>query len=323
MAWNIGANDLANSMGDVIGSKALNTRQVIIVAGILNFLGATFLGSRVTSTVAGGIVPISSIDAHLVTLGCLSALFSAGLWVTCATFFRLPVSTSHSVVGAMLGFGICCALMGVIGFDEISWGVFGKVVISWILSPLVGMALAFLIYKMVVRFIISRGDGEERLERGIFRYLVIASSCYQAFSFGSNDVANAIAPMSAVLGNTGGEVPTWILAFGGFGIVVGLSTWGYRVMMTLGERITELKPSRGFSADIACATTILVCSSFGMPVSTTHTIVGSVIGVGLARGFDAVDFGTVKSILYSWLATVPAAAVVSMAIFTTLVKIGL
>jgi len=323
MAWNIGANDLANSMGDVVGSKALTLRQVIIIAGILNFLGATFFGSRVTSTVAKGIVPISIIDAHLVILGCLAVLFSAGLWITLATFFRLPVSTSHSVVGAMLGFGLGCTVMGVLRLDQISWGVLGKIVISWVLSPIAGMALAFLIYKLVARFIRSKGAGaEERLESGLFRYLVIASSCYQAFSFGTNDVANAIAPILPIIGAIGEEVPVWILVFGGLGIVVGLGTWGYRVIMTLGEKITELKPSRGFSADIACATTILVCSSFGMPVSTTHTIVGSVIGVGLARGFDAVNFGMVKSIVYSWLATVPAAAVVSMSVFIGLVRLG-
>lgn len=320
MAWNIGANDLANSMADVVGSRALTLRQVFIVAAILNFLGATFFGSRVTSTVAGGIVPISEIDAHLVVLGCLGALFSAGLWVTLATFFRLPVSTSHSIVGAMLGFGLGCVAMGSLGLDQISWAVLIEVVISWILSPIAGMALAFVIYRLVARYIRWKGS-EEKLERGIFRYLVIGSSCYQAFSFGSNDVANAIAPMSAILGNS--EVPIAILAFGGLGIAIGLWTWGYRVVMTLGEKITELRPSRGFSADIACATTILVCSALGMPVSTTHTIVGSLVGVGLARGFDAVNFGTVKRIVYSWLATVPAAAAVSMAIFIGLVRSGI
>ena len=323
MAWNTGVNDLANSMGDVVGSKALTLRQVILLAAVLNFLGATLFGSRVTRTVAKGIVPISEIDAHLVTVGCLSALFAAALWVTLATYFSLPVSTSHSVVGAMLGFGIGCGIMGAISFGAISWMVLIKIVASWVLSPIAGACMAFLIYKLLLHFLRrSESKDMEKLESGFFRYLVILSSSYQAFSFGSNDVANAIAPLSAAFGTVGAEVPMWILAFGGIGIVIGLATWGYRVVWTIGKKITELTPSRGFSADIACATTVLVCSSLGMPVSTTHTIVGAVIGVGLARGFDAVDFGKVKQIVYSWIITVPVTLGISLLIFLGLVVMG-
>lgn len=321
MAWNIGANDLANSMGDVVGSKALTMKQVILIAAILNFLGATLFGSRVTQTVAKGIVPIAEIDAHLVTVGCLSALFAAAIWVTIATYFSLPVSTSHSVVGAMLGFGIGCGIIGAISFSAISWVVLIKIVASWVLSPVAGGCMAFLIYKLILYFL-RRARDIEKLERGFFRYLIILSSSYQAFSFGSNDVANAIAPLSAAFGTVGSEVPIWILAFGGIGIVIGLATWGYKVIWTIGKKITELTPSRGFSADIACATTVLVCSSFGMPVSTTHTIVGAVIGVGLARGFDAVDFGQVKQIVYSWIITVPVALVISLLLFLGLIAMG-
>ena len=322
MAWNIGANDLANSMGDVVGSRALTMRQVIVLAAILNFLGATFFGSRVTKTVGGGIVPIQAIDPHLVLIGCLSALLAAALWITIATYFSLPVSTSHSVVGAMLGFGLGCALMKTISLGDISWFVMVKIVASWILSPFGGMAMAFLIYKVMLHFL-KKSDNVPKLESGILRYLVILSSSYQAFSFGSNDVANAIAPMATVLGFSGTEIPIWILAFGGIGIVVGLSTWGYRVVWTIGKKITDLTPSRGFSADVACATTVLIFSSLGMPVSTTHTIVGAVIGVGLARGFDAVNFGKVKQIVYSWLVTVPVVIALSFLLFIGLIALGI
>jgi PiT family inorganic phosphate transporter len=321
MAWNIGANDLANSMGDVVGSKALTLKQVILLAALLNILGATFFGSRVTKTVGEGIVPISGIDAHLVIIGCLSALLAAALWVTVATYFCLPVSTSHSVVGAMLGFGIGCSLLKVISFSDISWTLLIKIIISWILSPLVGMAMAFLIYKLFLHFL-RKSNNLPKLESGIMRYLVIISSSYQAFSFGSNDVANAVAPLSTAFGTVGAGIPIWILVFGGIGIAIGLSTWGYRVVWTIGKKITDLTPSRGFSADIACATTVLICSALGMPVSTTHTIVGAVIGVGLARGFDAVNFGKVKQIVYSWVITVPAAAGISILIYLGLIGIG-
>jgi len=322
MAWNIGANDLANSMGDVVGAKALTMRQVIILAGIMNFLGAVLLGSRVTSTIGKGIIPISDMDPHMAALGALSALIAAGIWVTIATYFNLPVSTSHSIVGAMLGFGLVSVIMGNIQMGDISWKVLLQIAFGWVLSPVAGMVLGYLIFSAVRLSFIERAENIGKLE-GVFRYLLICSSCYQAFSFGSNDVANAIGPVSVVMGTLGEEVPIGLLVFGGIGIVIGLSTWGYRVIYTIGEKITELTPTRGFSADIACASTVIMCSSLGLPVSTTHVLVGATIGVGLARGLQAVNLNVIRNIVYSWLLTVPVATVVAMVVYLGLIWLGL
>ena len=325
MAWNIGANDLANSMGDVVGAKVLTLRQVCIAGGIMNFLGVVLYGSRVTKTVGKGIVQtdrLMEIDPHMAVLGAIAALFAAGIWVSIATFKQLPVSTSHSMVGSMLGFGIAAASMGIIGFDDIGWVVLMKVAASWILSPFAGLILAFLIFNLIRHTLINRVEDTSRLEK-IFGPLLVASSCYQAFSFGSNDVANAIGPVPIILGIENLEIPLWLLVFGGIGIVIGLSTWGYKVIYTIGERITELTPTRGFSSDVACATVVIACSSFGMPVSTTHVLVGCTIGVGLARGLEAVNLNVIKKIVYSWLVTVPISMIIASAIFLGLVGLGI
>jgi PiT family inorganic phosphate transporter len=314
MAWNIGANDLANSMGDVVGARVLNLRQIVLVAGCMTFLGAALFGSRVTTTIAEGIIPISQIDQQLVTGGGLASLLAAGIWITIATYFRLPVSTSHSIVGAVLGFGLVIANAGIIKFGDIAWAVLLRIVFSWILSPIAGMFLAFLVFTLIRRALIERVRDVRRLEK-IFGFLLICSSCYIAFSLGTNDVANAVGSLSAALGKTGMQIPVWILAFGGFGIVLGISTWGYRVVETIGKRITELTPTRGFSADISTATVVLVCSTFGLPVSTTHTLVGAIVGVGLARGLDAVNLAIIRRIVYSWLITVPASTALAIIIY--------
>jgi PiT family inorganic phosphate transporter len=321
MAWNIGANDLANSMGDVVGSKALTLRQVVLSAGILSFLGATLLGLRVAKKVGWELVPIEQIkqvDPILVTIGVLSALLAAGIWITLATYLHLPVSTTHSIVGAMLGFGISCVLTNVIELGDIGWGVILRAIVAWILSPVAGMCMSYLIYRIIRYLFIDRTADIAKLE-GIFRWFVIASSCYQAFAFGSNDIANAVGPIAALMMPTGEGMPIWVLAFGGVGIALGLATWGYRVVWTVGKRITELTPTRGFSADIGCATAVLICSSLGMPVSTTHVLVGSTIGVGLARGLDAVNLRVVRDITYIWIATVPIAAGISIVVYLGLV----
>ena len=325
MAWNIGANDLANSMGDVVGAKVLNLKQVCIIGGIMNFLGVVFFGSRVTKTIGKGIVRtdlMMELDPHMAVLGAISALFAAGIWVSFATYKQLPVSTSHSMVGSMLGFGIAAAGMGIIGFDDIGWTILMKVAASWILSPVAGMVLAFLIFNLIRHTFIDRIKDTVKLEK-LFGPLLIGSSCYQAFSFGSNDVANAIGPVPIILGMGNMEIPLWLLAFGGIGIVIGLSTWGYKVIYTIGEKITELTPTRGFSADVACATTVIICSSYGMPVSTTHVLVGCTIGVGLARGLEAVNLSVIKRIVYSWLVTVPISMVIAFTIYVGLVWLGI
>ncbi len=317
MAWNIGANDAANSMATSYGSKALTIKQVIIIGVVLEFCGAFFFGHRVTHTIAKGIVPIDMLDQHLVIIGALSALLSAGFWITLATYYHLPISTSHSIVGAMLGFGLAVASQGHITVDQIKWSVMIKILLSWIISPIFGAFLAFTIFT-IIRLILFEKFDLNVIER-IFRYLQVGTACYVAFAHGSNDVANATGPIAAALGYIGQETPVWVLFLGALGISIGFATWGYRVIETVGKKITELTPTRGFSAEFAAATTVLLASYLGMPISTTHTLVGSVIGVGLAGGLSSVNLKIIQRIVASWLLTVPVACMLSIAIYTVLV----
>ena len=392
MAWAIGANDVANAMGTSVGSGALTITGAVIVAGCLEFLGAFLAGGHVTNTVRKGMLDEALVAANpeLVLYGMLAALASAGTLLIVATRYGLPVSTTHSIVGAIVGFGT----VG-LGIDAVAWGKIAQIVASWVTSPLIGGVLAFLIFGLirsrvldhdkpiealtrigpffffyvffimglvtlfkglknlsldlnlpqalgasvalglvgaVIGFFLMRrasrqaaaGDDENsfrRVER-IFVILQIMTACAVAFAHGSNDVANSIGPLAAVhsIVTTGAAAKTasvepWMLALGGFGIIVGLATWGYRVMETVGTKITELTPSRGFAAELAAATTIVLATRLGIPVSTTHILVGSVLGVGLARGIGALDLRVVGTIVVSWVATLPIAAMLSVFFF--------
>jgi PiT family inorganic phosphate transporter len=395
MAWNIGANDVANSMATAVGAKAISLRQAVLIAAVLEFSGAFFVGSHVTKTIAVGLVRSEALsDPRTLMLGSVSAVLAAGLWVFLATWKEMPVSTTHSIVGAMVGFGF---LLG--GVRGVVWGTVGKVVLSWIVSPMMGAMLSYFIFKIIVRSIFSADDpvgrgqrlapffvmaaawiivasllaktpfgkkvsdwtGVEvtlgramfvgfvagvlsalfsalyfylrvRAGRGgyadvemLFRRLQVLTSCYVAFAHGANDVANAVGPVATFYtifreGSVGRfvEVPPALLALGGFGISLGIATWGYKVINTLGSKITVLTNTRGFSVDMAVATTVLLASKFGMPISTTHTAVGAVIGVGLARGIDALNLDVLWSIGLSWLLTVPVAALSSVLIYAVL-----
>jgi PiT family inorganic phosphate transporter len=320
MAWNIGANDAANSMATSYGSRALNLRQIIIIAAVLEFLGATFFGKNVVKTIAKGIVPIESLDPHLVICGAVAALLSAGLWITIATYLHLPISTTHSIVGAMLGFGIAAVSQGHLSLNAIKWDELIKIMLSWLVSPITGAILAFSIFSLI-RLILFRKIHYERVERA-FRYLQVFTASYVAFAHGSNDVANAVAPLALIFGHKVGayyEIPTEILAFGGLGIAFGVATWGYKVIKMVGERITQLTYTRGFSAEFATATTVLVASALGLPISTTHTLVGSVIGVGLAGGLAGVNLRVIQRIIFSWILTLPISMLLSIGIYTILV----
>ena len=387
MAWNIGANDVANSMASAVGAKAITIRQAVFIAGILNITGAVFIGSHVTKTIRKGIVSTDILaDPHLALIGALAALLAAALWVSFATWKSLPVSTTHSIVGAMIGFGIMAG-----GFSVINWGKLGAVVLSWIISPLFAMVIGFLMFKTIVKFILSRDNpfaqalklapyfisialfvvvlsflfktplgkslaigtplalliavalalglgflavkimrkfikktnlsGEEE----VFRKIQIGTSCYVALAQGANDVANAIGPLAVIYflvktGSVGAKVPVpvFLLFFGGIGIACGIGMAGHRVMNTIGKKITTLTNTRGFSVDFAAATTVMVASKMGLPVSTTHAAVGGVMGVGLARGIEAVNFRIIFQIILYWILTVPAAAITSMVIFKIL-----
>ena len=388
MAWNIGANDVANSMAPAVGSKAITIRQAIFIAAILNIIGATFIGAHVTQTIRKGIVSTDILqDPHIALIGALSALLASALWVSFATWKSLPVSTTHSIVGAMIGFGIVAG-----GFSVINWGKLGAVVLSWVISPIFSLIMAFVMLKIIIKAILSKKDSfikalkyspffigttlfivvlsflfktplgkkwslsnaaaiviafvlaiifgtiatlllkrftaSKAASNGaeeVFRLIQIGTSCYIALAQGANDVANAIGPLALIYflvktGSVGAKVPVpiFLLLFGGIGIACGISMWGYRVMHTIGEKITKLTNTRGFSVNFAAATTVLVASKMGLPVSTTHAAVGGVLGVGLARGFEAVNFGIIFRIMLYWVLTVPAAAITSMAIFKLL-----
>lgn len=447
MAWNIGANDVANAMGTSVGSGALTLKRAVIVAAILEFAGAFFGGSHVAETVRSGIIDAMIFEGEpvLFVYGMIASILAAAIWLQVASYFGWPVSTTHSIVGAIVGFG---AVFG--GVGAVYWGKVGNIVASWVVSPLLAGGISYLIFsiirnrifhrpnpveaakrltpvlvflvflilmltlfmkglknvnlhlnatqtllasvgvaavaafvaqRLVVRIqadpraiasfhqaylarglektqmhlrrvrntttgaaqaqaaqildqvrqlaqdVSSQNDHEllsrefRQVER-IFVYLQILSACFVAFAHGANDVANAIGPMSAALQtiNKGlvtlqAAVPLWALAIGGVGIVVGLATWGWRVMETIGKRITELTPTRGFCAEFGAATTIVVASRLGLPISTTHTLVGAVLGVGLARGMSALNLNTVRDIVISWIVTIPAGAGLAILLF--------
>ncbi|MCL7413091.1 MAG: inorganic phosphate transporter [ANME-2 cluster archaeon] len=328
MAWNIGANDLANSMGTSVGSGALSIKQVIIIAGTLELVGALFFGERVTSRIAKGIVPIDQImavDPNIVIMGSLAAILAAGFWITFATFYHMPVSTTHSIVGAMTGFGIVTTYyLDSFTLNQIEWLVLAKIVISWITSPLLGAAIAFIIFTLIRHLLLGKVSDPYELEKK-FVYMQILSACFVAFAHGSNDVANAVGPISAALAASDlipyGTIPVWVLAIGGLGIILGLATWGWKVIETIGKGITELTPTRGFSAEFATALVVFGHSYSSLPISTTHTLVGAVVGVGLAGGLAAVDLSVIRKILISWVITVPVAALTSGILFAVLMEV--
>lgn len=447
MSWNIGANDVANAIGTSVGSGALRIRNAVIIAAIFEFCGAFFFGSHVTNMVQEGIVKPEVFvgDPRIFVFGMLSALIASGVWLQIASFFGWPVSTTHSIVGAVVGFG---AIVG--GVDSVNWDNVVFISSGWIFSPLIAGFIGYFIFTILRRriffapcpvkaakkltpiivfifvgtlgVILSNGlknidykptflesvlisfilgsiasviakilvnrvatpSGEltqapdyspeaitalqkarkhlKRLRKEtkgetayrvtqllydvdklknetekrevigsadyasverIFGWMQVMSACTMAFAHGANDVANAIGPLSAavtvlmsgVVALDSTPIPTWTLALGGFGIVVGLATWGWRVIDTIGKKITELTPSRGFSAEFGAAFTIVVASRLGLPVSTTHILVGSVLGVGMARGIEALNLSTTRDIVISWVITVPAGATISICCF--------
>ena len=365
MTWGIGANDVANAMGTSVGSGAITIKQAIIIAAIFEFAGAFIAGGNVTKTIRKGIIDPTPIlgNPEILVWGMLSALLAAALWLTVASWMGWPVSTTHSIIGAIVGF----AMVG-IGMDAVNWPKIGTIVISWVVSPMVGGTFSYLIMRSIQRFILdtdtpfrnaqryaplyiffvgflislvtlfkglkhleielnipesfliavllgrivavvgrylivrlkmqeaeSVHDQFTQIER-IFGVMMLFTACAMAFAHGSNDVANGIGPMAAVVSivQSGGEMaqdsalPLWILVLGGCGIILGLATLGYRVIQTIGTKITELVPTRGFSAELAAAATVVLASRTGIPVSTTHIAVGAVVGVGLARGIGAL-----------------------------------
>ena len=395
MAWGIGANDVANAMGTSVGSRALTLGQAVMVACVFEFAGAYLAGGEVTSTIRKGIIEVGVISdtPQLLVYGMTSALLAAGIWLLIASYFGWPVSTTHSIVGAIVGF----AAVG-ISADVVNWGKVASIVASWVVSPVLAGTISFLLFTSVRRLILQSDnpfmsakryvpfymflagftvamvtflkglkhvgleftasesiawalvialvisligtlllhifDDSIKEKNGamfngverVFAVLMIFTACAMAFAHGSNDVANAIGPLAAIVSvvQSGGEIaaksilPAWVLLIGASGIVLGLVMLGYRVMKTIGTAITELTPSRGFAAELAAAGTVVIASGTGLPISTTHTLVGAVLGVGLARGIGAINLGVVGKIILSWIVTLPIGAGLSILFFFAL-----
>lgn len=394
MAWGVGANDVANAMGTSVGARAITIKQAILIAMVFEFAGAYLAGGEVTSTIRSGIIDIEKAgfadSPELLVYGMLSSLLAAGLWLLIASNFGWPVSTTHSIIGAIVGF----AVVG-ISSDAVVWSKVWSIVASWVVSPMVSGIIAFFVFRSVQRLVLDTDDPFANAKRyvpyyiflvgfviamvtlvkglshvglsfsfaqcvgiatcfglivmaiggfmlrsikelpsenrdfhfasveKVFGVLMIFTACSMAFAHGSNDVANAIGPLAAVNGvvqsggvfNAQSQLPVWILILGGIGIVVGLATWGHKVIVTIGRNITELTPSRGFAAELAAASTVVVASATGIPVSTTHTLVGAVLGVGVARGIGALNLGVVGKIFLSWVITLPVGAALSIIFF--------
>jgi PiT family inorganic phosphate transporter len=404
MAWNIGANDVANAMGTSVGSKSLTLKQAVILASVLEFCGAYFVGGHVTDTVRKGMIDLSQIDnPEVLMYGMLGSMLAAGLWLQFATFMRVPVSTTQSIVGAIVGFGLVVA-----GTSAINWSKVYSIVASWFISPIMSAAIAVLLFWLIQHFVfkaenpliamrsfapfltfsvivvlalvttfkglknlhldldfaqaamlsvgiaifpaiatwfmvdrlIKNADKMKDSETAkkdeyhfhmtekVFKYLQVLSAASVAFAHGANDVANAIGPMAAVweIANTGVIADTVAVnpifpLIGGIGIVFGLATWGWKIIETIGERITDLTPSRGFVTQFGAAITILSASRLGLPVSTTHCLVGAVVGIGIARGMASIDLKVVVKIFVSWIIEIPVAALLSIGIFYILTAI--
>ncbi|MFT6898303.1 MAG: PiT family inorganic phosphate transporter [Paraglaciecola sp.] len=392
MAWGIGANDVANAMGTSVGSKALTIKQAIFIAMIFEFAGAYLAGGEVTSTIRKGIIDSAYfVDSpELLVFGMISALFAAGIWLAFASYLGWPVSTTHSIVGAIVGF----AAVGV-NVDAVAWMKVGGIVGSWIITPAISGFIAYLIFQSAQKLIFDTDKPFENAKRyvpyymamagfvmalvtikkglshvgmelpaaqgyyiaiaiaivvgllgriainrlkfdpkadkhmhyanveKVFAVLMVVTACCMAFAHGSNDVANAIGPLAAVVSivSSGGEIAKqadltwWILPLGGLGIVAGLALFGHRVIKTIGNGITHLTPSRGFAAELAAACTVVIASGTGLPISTTQTLVGAVLGVGMARGIAAINMNVVRNIVVSWVITLPAGAGLSIIFF--------
>jgi PiT family inorganic phosphate transporter len=391
MAWGIGANDVANAMATSVGSKAITIKQAVILAAIFEFAGAYLAGGEVTKTIRKGIVSLDAFEGNvdLMIWGMLASLLAAGTWLLIASLKGWPVSTTHSIVGAVIGF----AAVGV-SADAVNWSTVGNIVLSWVISPIIAGVIAFAVFKSIQKFVINTSEPlknaikygpvylfmvgfiialvtikkglkhvgidvnggmefvyaallgaiiafigimlirrikfDEKAEKRfhsvnvekIFAILMIFTASAMAFAHGSNDVANAVGPMAAVISaaqsgelSSQSALPSWVLLVGGIGIVIGLATLGYKVIATVGKNITELTPSRGFAAEIGAATTVVLASYTGIPISTTQTLVGAILGIGLARGIAAIDLRVVGNIFMSWVITLPAGAFLSILFF--------
>jgi len=312
VGWSIGANDAANSLGTAVGSKVLTLKQAIILICIFGFLGAALQGSHVAKTIGKGIVPMDLLSRETATYIALVASFGACVWVVLATYWKMPISTSHSIVGAVAGAGFAV-------HAPINIKVIIDIFICWLCTPIGAAILGYIFYrifKMVLYAIIPR-----RYFRAVMSVLIIVSGCYVAYTWGANDVANSV----GVLVGAKILTPNISIVLGGIAIVIGIATWGHKVMETIGSEITQLLPIMAFSAQLASAINVHVYTLFGIPVSTSHSIVGAIFGVGLVRGVRVVNIRVLKEIVVCWLATPFISGIITftvLKIVMVFVKIG-
>lgn len=301
VGWSIGANDAANSLGTSVGSKVLTLKQAIILICIFGFLGAFLQGSYVIKTIGKGIVPMDKLDKDAALYIALVANFAACAWVILATYRKIPISTSHSIVGAVAGAGLAISA-------PVRWKVLVDIFICWIFTPVGSAVLGYLFYRIFKNIfyrIVPR-----RYIKLVFTILIIVSGCYVAYTWGANDVANSV----GVISGAGVLTPYVCVILGGAAIVLGISTWGYKVIETIGVEITYLLPIMAFSAQLASAINVHIYTVFGIPVSTSHSIVGAIFGVGLVRGTRAINLRIMREIIICWLATPFISGIISFLI---------
>ena len=308
VGWSIGANDAANSLGVAVGSRVLNLRQAIILIVIFGFLGSVLQGAHVTKTIGKGIVPLDTLDKDVSLYIALVACFASCAWVVLATYWKMPISTSHSIVGAVAGAGLAVGA-------PVAWKKLGDIFICWAATPFGAAILGFIFYvifKNIFYRIVPR-----RYIRATTAALIITSGCYVAYSWGANDVANA----TGVIVGAGIVSSKVSVIIGGAAIVLGIVTWGYKVIETIGTEITHLLPLMAFSAQLASAINVHIYTVFGIPVSTSHSIVGAIVGVGLVRGIRVINFRIMREILFCWLATPFISGIMSFAILKLIVMV--
>lgn len=308
MAFNIAANDIGNSVGTAVGSGSLTMRKALILGAIFEFIGAMYLGNNVIKTVGSGIISpdlLQATGAFIITL-------SAALWITITIVKKIPISGSDAIISAVFGYGLVS-----VGLSNMNLNVLGLVLASWIISPIIGLVIGFGFYYILkneflknVKDIAVKG----RLEK-VFSYLQIFSSAFAALNVGAIDIAVATGVLYYAFGGSSGID---IIFIGSLGIVLGILVAGGRITDTIGRRITDLIPSRGFTAQISAASVVFLFATFGMPVSPTQTLVGTVIGVGLARGTRTIKLDVIKNIATTWIISIPACIAISASLYLLL-----
>ena len=391
VCWGMGANNVANAMGTSVGSGAITLRRALLLAAVMEFAGAYLAGGEVAATVSKGIIEGRLFEPvpHLLLFGMIGALLAAGIWLAIASMRGWPVSATHAIIGAICGAGVAAR-----GIDAVNWETMAEIVVSWLVSPVLGGIVALLLTLSIRKLIFNTGnpirqarrwgpmyaflvgwvvalvtittglkyvninlggvqgqllaiaigivlailarvlmgrihldENEDRVfhfasVEKLFVPLMVFTGAAMAFAHGSNDLANGVGPMATAIQiiqtqsvSARSAVTPFMLLLGAIGIVLGVVTYGYKVMATIGNKITQLTPTRGYAATVAASIVVVVASGIGMPVSTTHIAVGAVIGVGIARGIGALDMRVIGGIILSWIITVPIAGVLAAIVF--------